>query len=66
MTVWVDNSILESVAKCSTQALMSYVFHWATAGNKLVANVGKAIHAAHQVWFSTWHLIDSMKTTQLL
>ncbi|GAG33484.1 unnamed protein product, partial [marine sediment metagenome] len=37
-----------------------YVFHWTTTGGKLMANVGKAIHTGHQVWFSDWDVGGAM------
>jgi len=58
--IWCDNSILESVAKCSTQVLMRYVFGWGTKGGKIMANAGKAIHKSHEVWFSRWDLTAAM------
>jgi hypothetical protein len=60
MTIWVDNSILESVAKCSTQDLMRYVFGYTTVGGRVLADAGKTIHASHAVWFTNWDITEAM------
>lgn len=54
MTTYVDNSILEAVAKCSTQALMRYHYGYATDEGMNKANAGKVWHSSNEVWFSTW------------
>jgi hypothetical protein len=59
--IWVDNSILEATAKCSTQVLMRYVFGWATKGGKIMANAGKAIHKSHESWFANWQVEHAMQ-----
>lgn len=62
MVEMVDNSILSSVALCDTQAIMSYHFGYRTPGGKVKANIGKAIHEAHAVWFSSWDQASAMST----
>lgn len=54
MTEMVDNSMLEAVALCDTKALMQYKFGLVSAGGKVKANIGKAIHSAHHVYFMGW------------
>jgi len=56
MTVWVDNSILEATATCHTQVLMRYVFGYCLKEGLKIPNTGKAIHKAHETWFTTWQV----------
>jgi hypothetical protein len=52
--IWIDNSILESVAKCATQAIMRYGFGYTTPEGKKFANAGKLVHECHASYFSNW------------
>ena len=60
MVEMVDNSILEAVALCDTKAVMQYKFGLVSDGGKVKANIGKAIHHAHESYFTDWNADNAL------
>lgn len=51
-TVYVDNSTLRSMARCSTEAIMRYHLHWTTDAEGAPLRAGSAVHAALAAYLS--------------
>jgi len=56
MVEMVDNSMLGSVARCQTMALMRYVFGYTTSEGMAMANAGTVWHKSNEVWFKTFDI----------
>ena len=49
--LYVDNSQLKAVARCSTEAMVRYVLHWTTAEERAALLAGTAFHKAMEAHF---------------
>ena len=49
----IDNSILKTVASCTSHAVMRYIWHLESKTEKLAADCGSACHVAFECYFKT-------------
>lgn len=58
--LYVDNSILSSVARCSTEAHLRHVLGYTTAEEQATLKAGTAFHVAMESWFTIGKIEDAV------
>lgn len=59
--IYIDNSMLSTVAECSTEAVLRHVLQYDSREETAHLKAGSAIHEALRVWFEGGSLVDALQ-----